>query len=41
MYLFMSDTEREAETQAEGEARLPTEQGARRRARSQDPEIMT
>ena len=35
MYLFMRDTQREAETQAEGEA--GSMQGARRRTRSQDP----
>ena len=38
-YLFMRDTEREAETQAEGEA--GSLQGAQRGTQSQDPGIMT
>ena len=37
IYLFMRDTEREAETQAEGEA--GSMQGARCRTRSQDPGV--
>ena len=39
IYLFMRDTEREAETQAEGETGFL--QGARCGTRSQDPGIMT
>ena len=39
MYLFMRDTEKEAETQAEGEA--GSLQGAQRRTQSQDPRIPT
>ena len=38
MYLFMRDTHREAETQAEGEA--GSMQGARHGTRSQDPGVM-
>ena len=38
MYLFMRDTEREAETPVEGEA--GSLQGARRGTRSRDPRIM-
>ena len=39
IYLFMRDTHREAETQAEGEA--GPLQGAQSRTRSQDPRITT
>ena len=39
IYLFMRDIEREAETQAEGEA--GSLQGARCSTQSQDPGIMT
>ena len=39
MYLFMRDTEKEAETQAEGEAGTP--EGALCRSPSQDPGITT
>ena len=39
IYLFMRDTQREAETQAEGEAGSP--QGAQCRTRSKDPGITT
>ena len=39
MYLFMRDIEREAETQAEGEAGFL--QGAQRGTQSQDPGITT
>ena len=38
IYLFMKDTEREAETQAEGEA--GSMQGAGRGTRSWDPRVM-
>ena len=38
IYLFMTDTERKAETLAEGEA--GSLRGARCRTRSQDPRIM-
>ena len=39
IYLFMRDTQREAETQAEGEA--GSMQGARRRPRSRAPRTMS
>ena len=39
VYLFMRDTEREAETQAEGEAGSPW--GTQCETQSQDPRIMT
>ena len=39
IYLFMRDTEREAETQTEGEAGSPREDGCK--TRSQNPGITT